>query len=1122
MAAEPHAHICKQMAIFFVVHFITATCTFERSMKHPVYQNLERFIRKYYVHQLLRGCFLMASFGLGAALLFFYLTGINDFGMTARKLLFFMLLALEIGIFMRFIVLPVLGIYGLRRGLNEAKAAVIIGNHFPEVADQLQNFMELDANPDKSPLLAAAIAQKTDLLRVVPFETALSYEKAIKYAKFMIPVGTAMVLLWLFGQWTYLEEGSKKLVQYQKEFLPVAPFQITVVGIDEPHLAGGDLEVMIELSGKQIPSELFLMEGNNLLLPKSEDAQTFKHLFRKLDRQINFYVEAAGFRFGPYVIDVIYPPVLSQIKILVNPPAYTQLKDFEVQSFTDVIFPEGSKVVIEASAKAVDSLVLLRTRDSLRFAFDGRDFDLVQVYKESFSGQILGSNAQTSQVLSGQQFFQVVKDRYPNVNAQFYLDSVRMNGIQVTGMIEDDYGFKRLWLAIENNKGEQIFKKELPIVQQSLRQGLNGYVSFDEAQLSSKESYRARIYVSDNDGVNGSKTASSESFAFGILDKTERIAQQVGNTGKAAAAVQAQMEELEKADKQLEKSKSGVKERRNKRFESDKNIKELLKQQQDMLNKLEELKEERSEQRSVEEENQLFNERILEKQKKIDELLNQLADDEMKKLMEEIQKLMQELNNDALKEKLDQLQMENKHLMNQMDRYLQMLEQLQFEKSLEQQIQNLEELIQKQDELMQKGEMNQEAQNEQKALAKAVEDAKQALKKLEEQDEKLKDPNGFDGPDEELEDAQQDMGDAIEQMEQNEKKGTKGKQQSAKDQLNKAQKSLMDFQSQMASQQNAENMKDLRQILQNLLAFSFDQEQLMNQMRAAGSNTPNYPGYMRSQRLLQSNSQIIADSLNALSKRVPEISSFVGRELLQIDRNLSKSLEHFAERDLGRGNSSQQFVMTSTNNLANLLQEALEEMQQQQAAMMDGSQNCQKPGKGKGSMESLKKMQQDLAKELGKMKGNQPGMPQPGSKQGMGQMSKELVEMMAKQEQIRKALEGMESKQEGEGKDGNNGLKQAIEEMKKNEEDLANKRFDAAFYERQQEILTRLLEVEDADLQRKEDEQRKGETATSQRNNSGRELDLYLKEKSAQIEQLRYEQLRFRGFYSAKILQFSR
>ena len=63
---------------------------------------------------------------------------------------------------------------------------------------------------------------------------------------------------------------------------------------------------------------------------------------------------------------------------------------------------------------------------------------------------------------------------------------------------------------------------------------------------------------------------------------------------------------------------------------------------------------------------------------------------------------------------------------------------------------------------------------------------------------------------------------------------------------------------------------------------------------------------------------------------------------------------------------NQQYVMTSFNNLALLLDEALQQMQQQQAQKQPGSGNCEKPG-GSGTLllpkaGDMKKMQQALGK----------------------------------------------------------------------------------------------------------------------------------------------------------------
>lgn len=1085
-------------------------------MTHPIYSNLERFIRKYYTNQLLRGTLLFLAIGFGIAVLLFLVAGLNDFGKGLRTVLFYALVIAEAVILFRLIAVPIFGIVGLKRGLTAKQAATIVGAHFPEVGDKLLNFMELDAVSDKNPVMVAAINQKIAGLRVVPFDGAVDHKRALRYARFLVPVFFGFFALWAFGQLPVLRAGGQRLVNHQTEFLPVAPFEVAVRGLELPHLAGEDLNIEVELRGLSIPEEVVLIVGNSRLMTVGSSAYNFNHTFRNIDNGFSFYIEAAGFSFGPYEVAVVHPPLLKDFLISVKPPLYTGVLNFTIDQFTDVVFPEGSKLEFYGQTKTVGSLFIKRATDSLFFQTIDNSFLWEGRVKESFQGQLVGSNAVMSKVFSGQQFFQVVKDAYPNIEARFVMDSLRLNTVVVEGFIQDDYGFSKLQIVVEDMQGNKLVSQPLSVPGKVSKHSFYNELRFDDVGMKGGQQYKIYVLVSDNDGVNGPKSTKSSIFLVGVMDKEARIKQQIGMSGKTAESVREQIEQLQKTQKQLAKSKDQIKDRKQKRFETDKNTQELLAQQQELLEKLAEIEAQRKEQRAVEEEAEMFSEQLLEKQRKIDALLAELADEDMKRLMEEIHKLMQELNNDALKDKLEQLQMENKHLMNQMDRYLQLLEQLQFEKSLEQSIEKLNDLIEKQDALLQDPKTDLAQQEAQAALERETLDALEDIKDLADQDADLKDPNGFDGPEEEVEQAAEDMNQSQEGMKKKDSEQSKSKQAAAKGKLQKAKESLMDFQSQMASEQNAENMKDLRQILQNLLALSFDQEQLLNTMREQGKNSPRYPEFMREQRMLQGNSQIVADSLNALGKRVPEISAFVGKELLSIDKSLTRSLAYFAERELGKGNGEQQFVMTSTNNLANLLQQALEQMQKEQAAMMDGSQNCQKPGKGKGSMDSLKKMQQELAEKLGKMKGNQEGPPQPGSKPGMGQMSKEVVEMMAKQEQIRKALEGMEQKEGKEGKQGNKGMQQAIEEMKKNEDDIANKRFNKEFFERQQEILTRLLEVEEADLQRKEDEQRIVETAKNTGSSSGSAITLYLQQKAAQVEELRFQQVRFGSFYTIK------
>src|SRR5690606_35712821 len=121
-------------------------------------QRLDRFIRKYYLNQLLKGSLLLAGFLLLSGLLlllgeyFLYLPA------GLKITLLSLLLAGAFYALIRFIVLPLLKMQQLGKTLSHQEAAVIIGRHFPEVQDKLLNILQLSANTgpneSRSPALA--------------------------------------------------------------------------------------------------------------------------------------------------------------------------------------------------------------------------------------------------------------------------------------------------------------------------------------------------------------------------------------------------------------------------------------------------------------------------------------------------------------------------------------------------------------------------------------------------------------------------------------------------------------------------------------------------------------------------------------------------------------------------------------------------------------------------------------------------------------------------------------------------------------------------------------------------------------------------------------------------------
>ena len=206
----------------------------------------------------------------------------------------------------------------------------------------------------------------------------------------------------------------------------------------------------------------------------------------------------------------------------------------------------------------------------------------------------------------------------------------------------------------------------------------------------------------------------------------------------------------------------------------------------------------------------------------------------------------------------------------------------------------------------------------------------------------------------------------------------KNASQKMKEMSQKLQSSIQQSESESAS----EDMATLRQILENLITLSLDQETLLFNIIETNINSPQYTNYMQLQKKLQNDAQIIEDSLFALSKRQPQIKSIVNKEINALNSGMEKAVDLMEERASGKASERQQFAMTSANNLALLLSETLRQMQQQMSQQSDSESKkmCNKPNSTGGqSMNELKQMQEQLKKQMEEMIKNQKGQGDKGN-----------------------------------------------------------------------------------------------------------------------------------------------
>jgi len=271
---------------------------------------------------------------------------------------------------------------------------------------------------------------------------------------------------------------------------------------------------------------------------------------------------------------------------------------------------------------------------------------------------------------------------------------------------------------------------------------------------------------------------------------------------------------------------------------------------------------------------------------------------------------------------------------------------------------------------------------------------------------------------------------------------------------------------------------------------------------------------------------MVEDSLFSLSKRVPQIESSVNKEIQTINQQLNDALVQLTERKVGEANRSQQFALTAVNNLALMLSEALQQLQNAMKNAQSGGKGKPKPGLAQLSQmqkelnKNMQKAREQMQQQGGQQQGQKGEQGKQGQQAGNKQMSEQMAKMAQQQQMIRQALQEINNNlnKDGQGKLGN--LEKIMKEMEQTETDLVNKRITQEALLRQQEIQTRLLEAENAEREREQDNQRESKAAKEFAPNYNLIMLEYQKLKAKEVEQIKTVPPSLNYFYKSKISDY--
>ena len=216
---------------------------------------LHQFTRKYYTSELIKGSILFLS--LGFIYLFFtvFLEYFLWLKPTARTILFWVFFFVETFLLIRFIVIPIFKLIGLRKGITFEQSSKIIGSHFPEVQDKLLNVLQLQQSNNQSDLLVASIEQKVQEFQSIPFLRAVDFRQNRKYLKYaIIPIFIGITIM-LSGNNIAITESLNRVVNHKTAYNPPAPFSFLMDKTKLEVIQGKSISILVNVVGEVRPIE---------------------------------------------------------------------------------------------------------------------------------------------------------------------------------------------------------------------------------------------------------------------------------------------------------------------------------------------------------------------------------------------------------------------------------------------------------------------------------------------------------------------------------------------------------------------------------------------------------------------------------------------------------------------------------------------------------------------------------------------------------------------------------------------------------------------------------------------------------------------------------------------------
>ncbi|MBT5875983.1 MAG: hypothetical protein HOH43_21330 [Candidatus Latescibacteria bacterium] len=988
-----------------------------------------------------------------------------------------------------------------------------VDRHYPDLFDrvtmtlQLWRQRESASAPGAEGLLEAAIVSSAAATEHADFNDADGRERIPKAGRLL---GLSALILCLALALFYsplisaFERISHPLTHYpvpQRTFLSVIPGDFEIP-------AGGSVTIAATVSG-EMPDDAFVhltrKDGEEEQHTLTRDTgSTFSLTLRALNQDIQYLVEAGDALSGRFTITVVDRPTIASLNLTYEYPSYTKMAPRTTADGTgDIIAIKGTNVTLDVRASQPieqAQVVMAGTKETFPMAVSGSHAltALKITQNDRYSIQLRNENDR-SNATPPQYQITALSDRLPEVRIISPGQDTDLNENMMIPLVlaaSDDFGFSSMNLVYQDTDGGATRRKYIP-VDQRVRTfsvpfvwDLSNLGLFPEDVLS----YYVEIY--DNDAISGPKLAVSQTYTVRFPSITEIYEELDAQQGEHVADItellqrqEAAEEQLKDLNRELEQSESSQ-EPSDLSWEQKKEAEALVKEQEQMAEAVLKVADAMQEAMEQVEQQNVMDPELLEQMNQLREMFQEIATPELMEAMKDVKEAMQNPDEQQMAEAMKDFEKAQEEFKKRLERSLSILKRMRAEQQMESAVKKAQELLERQEELQyatQNDSENPSSEARESLSEKQAELSKdtQAMQKdLQELAESMEAVQG-EMPQEEIQDAARSMEQQAisQQMQQISQQLAKGQMKQAQqgqeqtgEQLSKLSQQLQDAQSQMQQEQQEQIAAEMRQAMHTLVDLSQGQEALKTRTAQPSGRESRLDDIAEDQQSLSNGTAQVADALVGTSQKTFFVSPEVGRSLGESLNRMQDASRGISERNRGTAAEQQAEAMASLNQTVLSLQQAMNDMNASgsSSGMMEMLQQLQ----------SMSQQQSGVNDELNQMMQQQQGKGEGQS--GQQKLSMEERSRMSRlaqqQEQIRKSLEQMQREQRQQA-DVLGRLSEIEREMKESVKQLTQQQMAPELVERQQRILSRLLDASKSMRERDYKDERK---ATSGEDLAGR------------------------------------